>query len=60
MRFIPFCIVLMFSLTYAQSSKVPPAPENVSAVPSDAVQSITGLASKVLRSGDGKSETHRA
>lgn len=38
----------------AQSSMVPKAPEDVAAVPADAIQSITGLASRVLRAGTGK------
>ena len=38
----------------AQSSMIPKAPEDVGAVPADASQSITGLASKVLRVGTGK------
>jgi peptidylprolyl isomerase len=38
----------------AQSSMIPKAPDDVGAVPSDAIQSITGLASKVLRAGSGK------
>lgn len=54
MRFILVCIVFSLSIAHAQTSKVPPAPENVSTVPNDAIQSITGLASKVLRPGDGK------
>lgn len=38
----------------AQPSMIPKAPDNLSLVPGDAVQSITGLASKVLRAGTGK------
>jgi FKBP-type peptidyl-prolyl cis-trans isomerase len=38
----------------AQSSMIPKAPEEVGAVPADAIQSITGLASRVLRAGTGK------
>ena len=53
-RLVLVLVLFMPMVTMAQLSMIPKAPDDVSAVRSDAIQSITGLASKGLRGGVGK------
>ena len=47
-------LVLVAAVAAAQAPKVPPAPPDVAAAPADAAKTASGLASKVLEPGIGK------
>jgi peptidylprolyl isomerase len=55
---IALTFVLIAALASAEDTKIIPAPEDVAAAPADAETTATGLASKVIEAGTGK--THPA